>query len=293
MKIHHFDGIYQERWGFSWAMLVSGRVNHVTDKTTSTKRWVLLPLTSKGLSLGTLANAVDRPPISLRRHEKSPKVETCFMVLRLGIMFWALIWVKHFCKLTNMFAGGTLLVVGMGFWNVQLPIPVVCLHGQTGRATFLACCVHTTDERQIPKQRSTTFASIVWSCSKRWVWVGRGWRGLVVIGGTWMNLDEVRLMMQKKITPEISWDHLRLFCSRRPSEEEMHQWKRFLWLPLAPSMWKFAAGYLNRFRWLRKDLDLQKGFIWFSFTKLNMSPKERNHFKGPFHLSTMNFQGMC
>ena len=22
----HFDGIYQERWGFSWAMLVSGRV---------------------------------------------------------------------------------------------------------------------------------------------------------------------------------------------------------------------------------------------------------------------------
>ena len=27
MKIHHFDGIYQERWGFSWAMLVSGRVD--------------------------------------------------------------------------------------------------------------------------------------------------------------------------------------------------------------------------------------------------------------------------
>ena len=26
MKIHHFNGIYQERWGFSWAMLVSGRV---------------------------------------------------------------------------------------------------------------------------------------------------------------------------------------------------------------------------------------------------------------------------
>jgi len=26
MKIHHFDGIYQERWGFSLAMLVSGRV---------------------------------------------------------------------------------------------------------------------------------------------------------------------------------------------------------------------------------------------------------------------------
>ena len=25
-KIHHFNGIYQERWGFSWAMLVSGRV---------------------------------------------------------------------------------------------------------------------------------------------------------------------------------------------------------------------------------------------------------------------------
>ena len=26
MKIHHFDGIYQERWGFSWAMLVYQRV---------------------------------------------------------------------------------------------------------------------------------------------------------------------------------------------------------------------------------------------------------------------------
>ena len=26
MKIHHFNDIYQERWGFSWAMLVSGRV---------------------------------------------------------------------------------------------------------------------------------------------------------------------------------------------------------------------------------------------------------------------------
>ena len=25
-KIHHFDGIYQERWGFSWAMLVYQRV---------------------------------------------------------------------------------------------------------------------------------------------------------------------------------------------------------------------------------------------------------------------------
>ncbi len=25
-KIHHFDGIYKETWGFSWAMLVSGRV---------------------------------------------------------------------------------------------------------------------------------------------------------------------------------------------------------------------------------------------------------------------------
>ena len=25
-KIHRFDGIYQERWGCSWAMLVSGRV---------------------------------------------------------------------------------------------------------------------------------------------------------------------------------------------------------------------------------------------------------------------------
>ena len=56
-------------------MLVSGRVNHVTDKTTSTKRWVLLPLTSKGLSLGTLANAVDRPPISLRRHGGAPNLK--------------------------------------------------------------------------------------------------------------------------------------------------------------------------------------------------------------------------
>ena len=27
MKIHHFDGIYWERLGFSWAMLVSGRVS--------------------------------------------------------------------------------------------------------------------------------------------------------------------------------------------------------------------------------------------------------------------------
>ena len=26
MKIPHFDGIYQERWGFSWAMLVYRRV---------------------------------------------------------------------------------------------------------------------------------------------------------------------------------------------------------------------------------------------------------------------------
>ena len=25
-KIHHFHGIYQERWGFSWAMLVYRRV---------------------------------------------------------------------------------------------------------------------------------------------------------------------------------------------------------------------------------------------------------------------------
>ena len=31
MKIHHFNGIYQERLGFSWAMLVSGRV--VSTKT--------------------------------------------------------------------------------------------------------------------------------------------------------------------------------------------------------------------------------------------------------------------
>ena len=26
-KIHHFDGVYKETWGFSWAMLVSGRVH--------------------------------------------------------------------------------------------------------------------------------------------------------------------------------------------------------------------------------------------------------------------------
>ncbi len=26
MKIHHFNGIYQEGWGFSWAMLVYQRV---------------------------------------------------------------------------------------------------------------------------------------------------------------------------------------------------------------------------------------------------------------------------
>ncbi len=30
MKIHHFDGIYQERWGFSWAMLVYQRVMFFT-----------------------------------------------------------------------------------------------------------------------------------------------------------------------------------------------------------------------------------------------------------------------
>ena len=28
-NIHHFDGIYQDKWKFSWAMLVSGRVSHV------------------------------------------------------------------------------------------------------------------------------------------------------------------------------------------------------------------------------------------------------------------------
>ena len=32
MKIHHFDGIYQERWGLSWAMLVSGRVHCINIK---------------------------------------------------------------------------------------------------------------------------------------------------------------------------------------------------------------------------------------------------------------------
>ena len=26
-KINHFDGIYEGTWGFSWAMLVSGRVS--------------------------------------------------------------------------------------------------------------------------------------------------------------------------------------------------------------------------------------------------------------------------
>ena len=30
-KIHHFDGIYKETWGFSWAMLVSGRVCEKND----------------------------------------------------------------------------------------------------------------------------------------------------------------------------------------------------------------------------------------------------------------------
>ena len=29
MEIHHFDGIYQERWGFSWAMLVYQRVPYI------------------------------------------------------------------------------------------------------------------------------------------------------------------------------------------------------------------------------------------------------------------------
>ncbi len=33
MKIHHFNGIYQERWGFSWAMLVYQRVQKSTDGT--------------------------------------------------------------------------------------------------------------------------------------------------------------------------------------------------------------------------------------------------------------------
>ena len=30
-KIHHFDGIYQERWGFSWAMLVYQRVRKISN----------------------------------------------------------------------------------------------------------------------------------------------------------------------------------------------------------------------------------------------------------------------
>ncbi len=32
MKIHHFDGIYQERCGFSWAMLVYRRVYNIDIK---------------------------------------------------------------------------------------------------------------------------------------------------------------------------------------------------------------------------------------------------------------------
>ena len=41
MKIHHFDGIYQERWGFSWAMLVYQRVSRL-----STGLWKLVKQTS-------------------------------------------------------------------------------------------------------------------------------------------------------------------------------------------------------------------------------------------------------
>ena len=37
MKIHHFDGIYQEKWGFSWATLVSGRVPWSIERLWDTK----------------------------------------------------------------------------------------------------------------------------------------------------------------------------------------------------------------------------------------------------------------
>ena len=39
IKIHHFDGIYQERWGFSWAMLVSGRVLPWLSKLNALMDW--------------------------------------------------------------------------------------------------------------------------------------------------------------------------------------------------------------------------------------------------------------
>ncbi len=39
MKIHHFNGIYQERWGFSWAMLVSGRVSLPNIRSFSVPSW--------------------------------------------------------------------------------------------------------------------------------------------------------------------------------------------------------------------------------------------------------------
>ncbi len=37
MKIHHFNGIYQEGWGFSWAMLVYQRVRKTTYQQEHTK----------------------------------------------------------------------------------------------------------------------------------------------------------------------------------------------------------------------------------------------------------------
>ena len=54
-KIDHFDGIYQERWGFSWVMLVSGRVTPINIgdlkmkvatcfRGFSEKSWILLRL---------------------------------------------------------------------------------------------------------------------------------------------------------------------------------------------------------------------------------------------------------
>lgn len=103
-------------------------------------------------------------------------------------MFWAFIWVKHFCKLTKHVCRWNLT----GSWHVQLPIPVVCLHRQTGRVTFYACCVHTTMNARF-RNREALHLPLSFEVVRRGgVWLGGGWRGLVVIGGTCMNLDEVR-----------------------------------------------------------------------------------------------------
>ncbi len=60
MKIHHFDGIYQERWGFSWAMLVSGRVNN-SDPGTSKAFQKIHPF-SKKIREKTNPNALQLKP---------------------------------------------------------------------------------------------------------------------------------------------------------------------------------------------------------------------------------------